>query len=79
MTSAELDPLQSISDQDGLDEAYQDQKSVYMEGGSLFMAGTSSLGEVADELALPFGLTRGPKSTSMPRGCCRPTPGSHSW
>ena len=59
MTSAELDPASEIEDRVGLDKAYADPHKVYMEGDSLFVAGTSSMGDVVDDLALPFGLTRG--------------------
>jgi len=59
MSSAELDPATEIEDRVGLDKAYADEHKVYMEGDSLFVAGTSSLGDAVDDLALPFGLTRG--------------------
>ena len=59
MTSAEFDPVESLEDRVGLDKAYQDPRKVYMEGDSMYVAGTSSLGDAADDLALPFGLTRG--------------------
>jgi hypothetical protein len=59
MSSAELDPATEIEDRVGLDKAYADEHKVYMEGDSLFVAGTSSLGDAVNDLALPFGLTRG--------------------
>jgi pimeloyl-ACP methyl ester carboxylesterase len=59
MSSAELDPTESLADRVGLDRAYADQRKVFMTGDTLFVAGTSSLGDVADDLALPFGLTKG--------------------
>jgi len=59
MSTAELDPATEIEDRVGLDKAYADEHKVYMEGDSLFVAGTSSLGDAVDDLALPFGLTRG--------------------
>ncbi len=59
MSSASFDPTESLADREGLDRAYADQRKVYMTGDTLFVAGTSSLGDVADDLALPFGLTKG--------------------
>ena len=59
MSSAEFDPGESIEDRVGLDRAYADPRKVYMEGDSIYVAGTSSLGDVMDDLALPFGLTKG--------------------
>jgi hypothetical protein len=59
MASAVFDPVRPMSDRAGLDKAYADPRKVYMEGDSLFVAGTSSVGDVIDDIALPFGLTRG--------------------
>ena len=59
MTSAELDPASAINDRVGLDRAYQDQRKVFMTGDTLFIAGTSSIGDAMDDLSLPFNLTRG--------------------
>jgi pimeloyl-ACP methyl ester carboxylesterase len=59
MTSAELDPASEIEDRVGLDNAYADPHNVWMSGDSLYISGTHSMGDVADDLALPFGLTRG--------------------
>ena len=59
MSSAEFDPAERLADRVGLDRAYADPRKVYMEGDSMYVAGTSSLGDVADDLALPFGLTKG--------------------
>ena len=58
MSSAFFDRVKALSDKDGLDKAYKDPHKVYMEGDSLYVAGTSSVGDVIDDLALPFGLTR---------------------
>ncbi len=55
MSSAEFDTAQRLADRVGLDRAYADPRKVY----TFFVAGTSSLGDVMDDLALPFGLTRG--------------------
>ncbi len=57
MTSAQLDPASAINDRVGLDRAYQDERKVFMTGDTLFVAGTSSLGDVLDDIALPFNLT----------------------
>jgi hypothetical protein len=59
MSSAFFDPVKSLSDRAGLDKAYADPRKVYMEGDSLYVAGTSSIGDAIDDIALPFGLTRG--------------------
>ena len=59
MSSAEFDPAESLEDRVGLDRAYKDPRKVYMEGDSMYVAGTSSLGDAMDDLALPFGLTKG--------------------
>ncbi len=59
MTSAQLDPASAINDRVGLDRAYQDERKVFMTGDTLFIAGTSSMGDVLDDIALPFNLTRG--------------------
>ena len=59
MTSTELDPASDIEDRAGLDKAYADPHKVYMEGDSLFVAGTSSFGDAVDDIALPFGLAKG--------------------
>ena len=59
MSSAEFDPAGSLADRVGLDRAYADPRKIYMEGDSISVAGTSSLGDVMDDLALPFGLTKG--------------------
>ncbi len=59
MSSASFDPTESLADREGLDRAYADPRKAYMTGSTLFIAGTSSLGDVADDLALPFGLTKG--------------------
>ena len=56
---AEFDPAESLEDRVGLDRAYADPRKVYMEGDSMYVAGTSSLGDAMDDLALPFGLTKG--------------------
>ena len=59
MSSAELDPAEQLADRVGLDRAYGDPNKVYMTGDSMYVAGTSSFGDVLDDLGLPFGLTRG--------------------
>ncbi len=58
MSSASLDPVESLADREGLDRAYADSNKVYMTGDTLFVAGTSSFGDAIDDIALPFGLTR---------------------
>ncbi len=58
MSSAELDPVEQISDRVGLDRAYADPNKVFETGDTMYIAGTSSFGDVVDDIALPFGLTR---------------------
>ena len=58
MSSAELDPVEQISDRVGLDRAYADPNKVFETGDTMYIAGTSSFGDVIDDIALPFGLTR---------------------
>ena len=41
----------------GVDEAYSTSKGLYSAGSTLFIAGTTSLGDVADDLSIPLGLT----------------------
>ncbi len=59
MSSASFDPTESLADRVGLDRAYADPRKIFMTGDSLYVAGTSSFGDVMDDLALPFGLTKG--------------------
>jgi hypothetical protein len=74
MSSAAFDPVKSISDRAGLDKAYADPRKVYMEGDSLFVAGTSSISDAIDDLALPFGLTRGTQRYSDAERVLRANP-----
>ena len=62
MSSAELEPMTDIEDRAGLDKACADPHKVFMEGDSLYVAGTSSMGDVADDIYLPLNLTRGTQS-----------------
>ncbi len=57
MKSAEIDPAQSIEDRVGLDKAYASEHNVYAEGDTLYVSGTSSVGDVVDDIGIPFGLT----------------------
>ena len=59
MSSAELDPAEQLADRVGLDRAYADPNKVYMTGDSMYVAGTSSVGDVIDDIGIPLGLTRG--------------------
>ena len=59
MSSAGLDPAEQLADRVGLDRAYADPHKVYMTGDSMYVAGTSSLGDVIDDIGIPLGLTRG--------------------
>jgi hypothetical protein len=46
-----------ISDAEGLQRAYKEDKKLYINQNELFVAGTSSLHDWYDDLKLPFGLT----------------------
>jgi pimeloyl-ACP methyl ester carboxylesterase len=59
MSSADLDPVTDIDDREGLDQAYDDPHKVFMRGDALYIAGTNSAGDVADDISLPFNYTRG--------------------
>ena len=59
MSSAELDPAEQLADRIGLDRAYQDPNTVYMTGDTMFVAGTSSIGDIIDDVGIPLGITRG--------------------
>ncbi len=41
----------------GLDKAYASENNMYVEGDTLFVSGTSSLGDAVDDLSIPLGLT----------------------
>ena len=57
MKSGEVDPADSIVDSEGLNKAYASDHKVYVEGDTLFIAGTSSLGDVIDDGSIPLGMT----------------------
>ena len=58
-TSVVLDDIQNqISDEWGLKEAYNDDQSVVHHGETLYIAGTHSLRDVADDLLIPLHLVR---------------------
>jgi hypothetical protein len=57
MKSGEIDPAPSIEDREGLDKAYTSEHNVYVEGDTLFVSGTSSLGDVVDDASIPLGMT----------------------
>lgn len=46
-----------MNDRDGLDEAYKDPRGVYTAGDTLYVAGTKSLGDAADDISIPLRLT----------------------
>ena len=55
MKSGEVDPADSIEDSEGLNKAYASDRKVYVEGDTLFIAGTSSFGDVIDDGSIPLG------------------------
>ncbi len=79
MSSAEFDPAESVEDRVGLDRAYAGPRKVYMEGDSMYVAGTSSLGDARDDLALPFGLTKGTQRYIDAERVLQANPRSVAW
>jgi pimeloyl-ACP methyl ester carboxylesterase len=57
MKAGEIDPSESIVDSDGLDKAYASENKIYIEGDTMFVAGTASFGDAVDDVNIPFGRT----------------------
>ena len=57
MKAGEIDPSESIKDSDGLDKAYAAENKIYIEGDTMFIAGTASAGDVVDDVSIPLGRT----------------------
>ncbi len=57
MKAGEIDPSESIIDSDGLDKAYASENKIYIEGDTMFVAGTASFGDAVDDVSIPFGRT----------------------
>ena len=51
-------PIKPISDAQGLDIAYRQANGLYNYGDTLYIAGTKSLGDVYDDLKIPFHATK---------------------
>jgi hypothetical protein len=49
--------IEPILDKDGLDKAYSKESKLYTHGDTLYIAGTSSLQDVWDDLKIPFRQT----------------------
>jgi hypothetical protein len=64
MTSAEIDPADSIEDRVGLDKAYASEHNIYVEGDTLFVSGTQTGGDLVDDLTIPLGMTNRTKRYS---------------
>lgn len=47
-----------ISDKEGLDKAYQQPNKIYLNNKTMYIAGTSSLQDVYDDLKIPLRLTK---------------------
>ena len=47
-----------MTDSEGLQRAYNEDKKVYVDGNKLYVAGTSNLRDVWDDLKIPLKLTR---------------------
>ncbi len=50
---------QFVTDEEGLDIAYQQRSGVYVVGNTMYLAGTKSLGDAFDDARLPLGNVRG--------------------
>jgi pimeloyl-ACP methyl ester carboxylesterase len=57
MKAGEIDPSESIIDSDGLDKAYASENKIYIEGDTMFVAGTASFGDAVDDVNIPIGMT----------------------
>ena len=49
--------MKAIIDSDGLDKAYASENKIYIEGDTMFVAGTASLGDAVDDVSIPLGRT----------------------
>ena len=52
------EPKKEISDSEGLNRAYNQNDKLYINNNKLYIAGTSSLRDVYDDLKIPLRLTR---------------------
>ncbi len=57
MRAEEIDSAEPVEDRIGLDKAYAAKNNVYVEGDTLYISGTSSGRDVADDLYIPLGQT----------------------
>ena len=61
--------IEPITDKAGLEKAYGRESKLYTHGDTLYIAGTSSLQDVWDDLKIPFNMTdqnmRYRKATSL--------------
>ena len=51
-------PRDELSDSEGLNRAYKQPDKLYINNNKLYIAGTSNLRDVYDDLKIPFKLTR---------------------
>ena len=51
-------PIKRMSDAEGLDIAYRQGNGIYNHGDTLYIAGAKSLGDVYDDLKIPFHATK---------------------
>jgi hypothetical protein len=49
--------INPITDKEGLDKAYAANEKLYVNGKTMYVAGTSNLQDAWDDLKIPFGLT----------------------
>ena len=51
-------PKQDITDNEGLQRAYNQPNKIYINNNKMYVAGTSNLRDVYDDLKIPFQLTK---------------------
>jgi pimeloyl-ACP methyl ester carboxylesterase len=49
--------IKAITDKEGLDKAYAADEKLYVNGKTMYVAGTSNMQDVWDDLKIPFGQT----------------------
>jgi hypothetical protein len=49
--------IKAITDKEGLDKAYAADEKLYVNGKTMYVAGTSNMQDVWDDLKIPFGKT----------------------
>ena len=57
LTNSQSLTIEPITDKAGLEKAYGRESKVYMNGDTLYIAGTSSIQDIWDDLKIPFNQT----------------------